>query len=186
VDLDRTLPHAAPAASLLPVDIYFTADRRRARLDVTGELDGSTAADLLDAVRQVLAAPATERVELHLAALTFIDSAGIRCLLTCRTAAEDRGSRLALVDPGPRVIGVLRITGLLHLFGLAEHAGSDPEQRSQAGTGRPRGPHGPQSPAELFERSATLRMTAQEICAGAVAARRVGALRRGWPETPAR
>jgi anti-anti-sigma factor len=177
MDLDRTLDHAASAAPLLPIDIDVTAGRRLARLEVAGDLDGSTTTELLGAVRKVLAAPAPERVELHLAALTFIDSAGIRCLLTCQTAAEDAGSRLLLVNPSRPVFRVLEITSLLDHFGLAVHAGS--------GTGTPRGPHRAPSLPELFDQSATLRQNARDACARAQAARRVGLLTRLRPEPPA-
>lgn len=175
MDLDRSFDHAA-SAPLLPIDVDVTTDRRLARLAVTGELDGSTTTELLEAVRKVLAAPAPERVELHLAGLTFIDSAGIRCLLICRTAAEDAGSRLTLVDPSRAVIRVLEITSLLDLFGLPRHAGSG---------AIPRGPHRAPSLPELFDESATLRQNARDTCARAQAARQVGLLTRLRPEPPA-
>jgi len=176
VDLDRTFHHAASAAPLLPIDINMTTDGRLARLDITGELDGSTTPALLDAVERVLAAPAPERIELHLAALTFMDSAGIRCLLMCRTAAQDAGSRLTLVDPAPPVIRVLEITNLLDLLGLARYAGS--------GSGTRRGPHRAASLPELFDQSAALRQSARDACARAQAVRQVGLLSRLRPEPP--
>ena len=99
MDLDHTVDYAVSAPPWAPIDIGLSTDRRTARLQVAGELDGSTAEELVATVQQALAAPTPERVELHLAALTFMDSAGIRCLLVCRTAAEDAGSRLVLVNP---------------------------------------------------------------------------------------
>ena len=176
MDLDNTLDHAASAPPWLPIEISLTADRRLARFDVAGELDGSTIEELLTAVRHVLAAPAPERVELHLAALTFIDSAGVRCLLVCRTAAEDAGSRLLLIDPAPQVIRILGMTCLLDLFGVPRHPGFDTDRRGDTGTRTGRAPHRAQPIQELFEDSARLRQTARETCARAEAARRFGSL----------
>jgi anti-anti-sigma factor len=113
----------AYTAQLLTID-RVTIDPRLTRLNVAGELDGSTIEDLLAAVTHVLETPAPELVELHLADLHFVDSAGIRCLLICRTAAEAAGSRLVLAAPSPQVARVLGITGLLDLFGLAQQAGA--------------------------------------------------------------
>ena len=111
MDLDRSFDHAA-SAPLLPIDVDVTADRRLARLAVTGELDGSTTTELLEAVRKVLAAPAPERVELHLAGLTFIDSAGISTLLNGL-----RRKLIVVCPPGParRVFDTLGLAGTFEI-----------------------------------------------------------------------
>ena len=173
MDLGRISHRAASAAPLLSIDIFPAFDDRLARLDVAGELDGSTTEDLLGALRRVLQPPAPDRVELHIAGLTFMDSAGIRCLLACRAAAQEAGSRLLLVDPTPHVFQSLDITGLLDVFGLAGGTGRDIEGRS---------PHRAQALPELLAQSAALCQTAQETCARAEAARRVRLAGRG-PET---
>ena len=113
----------ASTAQLLTID-RVTFDPRLTRLNVAGELDGSTIEDLFAAVTRVLETPAPELIELDLGGLNFLDSAGIRCLLNCRTAAGAAGSRLILAAPSPQVARVLDITGLLGLFGLAQHAGA--------------------------------------------------------------
>jgi anti-sigma B factor antagonist len=119
VDLERAPDRHPLAAQWLPIDIALTSDHRLAQLDVAGELDGSTADELLGAIAHVLSGPATGVVELNLAGLDFVDSAGIRCLLNCRAAVEVAGSRLILVEPSPQVVRVLDLTGLLDFFGLS-------------------------------------------------------------------
>jgi anti-sigma B factor antagonist len=119
MDLKRTSDHIAPAAQWLHIDIVMSPDGRHARVNVGGELDGTTAHALTNAVAQVLHTSAPELVELHVAALTFLDCAGIRCLLTCRTLVQEADSRLILVDPSRQVTRVLDITGLLEWFGLS-------------------------------------------------------------------
>ena len=184
MDLDQHRDRRA-AAQWLRIDICVTADRRFAQLDVAGELDDCTTTELWNAVHLVLAAPAPERVQLRAAGLTFVDTAGIRCLLNCRTAAQNAGSRLTLVDPGPQLVQVLDITGLLPVFGLAGHAGSDTPRQIEPWTDTGRGPHRGQPLPELFEQSAALRETARQTCARARAARRVRLVGVRSPDTVA-
>jgi anti-anti-sigma factor len=135
VDLKRPVEPDSYAAQWLTVDI--AADQRVARVNVAGELDRSTTEELLGAVAQVLDGPAPALVELNLADLHFVDSAGIRCLLNCRTAVEAAGSRLMLVAPGPHVVRALDVTGLLDLFGLAQPAGAGRPERGLTGHAPP-------------------------------------------------
>jgi anti-sigma B factor antagonist len=118
VDLEHTSDRHPSAAQWLPIDIALTCDHRLASLSVAGELDDSTVDELLGAVAHLLSGPAPDVVELNLTDLDFVDSAGIRCLINCRSAVQSAGSRLVLVEPSPQVVRVLDITGLLDLFGL--------------------------------------------------------------------
>jgi STAS domain-containing protein len=105
----------------------------------------------------LLSGPTPGLVELNLADLDFVDSAGIRCLLNCRSAVETAGSRLVLVEPSPQVVRVLDITGLFDVFGLGQRTGT---QRSHS-------PHGGmrrgQPLSDLLEESAMPRRTAQQV-----------------------
>ena len=100
------------------------------RADVGGELDEVTAEVLNRAIAGFLSTASPELIELDLAAVSFLDSAGIRCLLTCRAAAEGAGSRLVLLDPAPHVTRVLEVTGLLDLFGLSSNLTPAPDEPS--------------------------------------------------------
>jgi anti-anti-sigma factor len=152
-------PTAAPSLTI----VVMPPGGRHARVRLGGELDGTTARALTEAVARALHTPAPELVELHVAALTFVDSAGVRCLLVCRAAAQDAGCRLLLAEPSRQVTGILDCTGLLDLFGLPAPSGDRPP----AG----RGPHHGQSVDELVARSTMTRQMAQETCARARAVR---------------
>ena len=81
------------------------------RISWDGELDLACAENLQS---EVLAAErdAPEGVVLDLRAATFIDSAGVRAILSAHEQLESRGSSLHVVKPAPRVFNVFRITGV--------------------------------------------------------------------------
>ena len=74
---------------------------------VCGELD-MVGAPALEATLRALPAGATD-VRLDLSQLSFIDSAGLKALLT---GHELMGGRLTLKNPQPQLLRVLQITGL--------------------------------------------------------------------------
>lgn len=81
---------------------------------VDGELDIATAPALESAVSDAFAHGGA--VELDLAAVPFIDSTGLRCLLNARRRAEQTGRRLTLRNVQGRVSHVLEMTGAEALF----------------------------------------------------------------------
>jgi len=103
----------------LSIDVVVAYDRSAATLTVDGELDGISAPALQEAVDVNLTKAAPKVVELQMAAVTFLDSSGIRCLLTCRRLAIAADSHLVLLSPSPQVFSVLEITGLLDTFELS-------------------------------------------------------------------
>ncbi|MFI5911786.1 STAS domain-containing protein [Dactylosporangium sp. NPDC051541] len=84
---------------------------------VAGEIDQLTAASLHAAFAAVLHEPAPERVELDLAEVTFIESTGVRTLLTGAVMAQRAGCDLRVVRSSPVVHRILRICGLLDVLG---------------------------------------------------------------------
>lgn len=98
----------------LHVDVSLQHAERRARLSVSGQLDVLSAPELITSIIGLLRQVSV--VELDLSAVTFLDTAGIRCLLACRNAARAAGLTLRIVDPGPDVARALSITGLLESF----------------------------------------------------------------------
>jgi anti-sigma B factor antagonist len=74
------------------------------RLVLAGELD-LYAAELLN---EAVAASAIDRIDL--AAVSFVDSYGLRSLLEAQRAAAGRGVRLVLEAPSPEVTRLLEIT----------------------------------------------------------------------------
>ena len=82
-----------------------------------GELDLSTVAKVQDELRRVEAG-SPPVVVLDLSKLTFLDSTGLRCLVTADQRARDEGRRLVLVrgpDPVQRVFSITRLEERLEM-----------------------------------------------------------------------
>jgi anti-sigma B factor antagonist len=102
----------------LCIETTVSADRHLTTVWVAGELDRDSAGGLIEAFRVELAGPVPRMIEVDLSAVTFIDAAGVRSLVTCRQLATDAGSLLRLGDPRPQVGLVLAIAGVSEIFGL--------------------------------------------------------------------
>ncbi|MEU8233154.1 STAS domain-containing protein [Actinoplanes sp. NPDC048967] len=159
MDLER--PHHPPDARSAPLGIrtLLTDDHTRAELILTGEADRSTAPRLHEAIRRLLREQHLTTIDLNASALTILDLSGLRGLLRCRAEAVARGCRLVLISPGPAVLTVLRISGLLEWFGLPPSAGPP---TTAAPAPRPAPGHD-----EIIARSEALRRAAVETRARA-------------------
>lgn len=84
---------------------------------LVGELDLSTVAKVQEALRRVEeSAPAT--VVLDLSKLTFLDSTGLRCIVTADERARDAGRRVVIVrgpDAVQRVFSITRLEERLEM-----------------------------------------------------------------------
>ncbi|BBH70782.1 hypothetical protein ACTI_74670 [Actinoplanes sp. OR16] len=85
---------------------------------LAGELDREECelleAHIADLVKQHAPAP----ILLDATRLTFLDSAGIRALVSCLDLSEQAGSPLSMPEVSPIVFQVLRVTELLSVFGV--------------------------------------------------------------------
>jgi anti-sigma B factor antagonist len=89
---------------------------------VRGDIDLASAADFESALRTALeAAPAS--IVIDLAALSFMDSSGLRVLVSLSKEAESRGATLGLRNIPRHAQRVLDITGLTEWF--EDQAGPD-------------------------------------------------------------
>ena len=91
---------------------------RRARAQsssVTGELDAYSAPGLEDEVSRLLADDVSDLV-FDLSETKFLDSSGLRAILTAQRRLADRDGRLALRAPSEPVRRLLDITGLTDHF----------------------------------------------------------------------
>lgn len=95
-------------------------------LRVTGELDHETAPDLLDAVTDELAegAPPAELV-LDLAGVSVCDSSGLSALIVALRRTTAAGTALRLASLPPRLLRVIKVTGLEGHFAGALDTGRD-------------------------------------------------------------
>lgn len=89
----------------------------RAVVSVSGEVDLETASQLgehaLEAVRTV-----SPRIVLDLAGVTFMDSTGLKVLVSVDRRAQLAGGSVVLVGAAPAVLRILTLTGLDQVFTL--------------------------------------------------------------------
>jgi anti-sigma B factor antagonist len=95
----------------------FTAESRRRdastwEVVVSGELDLATAPEL-EAVFESLAPTPSDRVLVDLAAVTFLDSSGIRALVRGKRRLQDAGVPLVVDAASDAARQVLEISGVL-------------------------------------------------------------------------
>lgn len=97
------------AEEQLQIDVRREAERAVVALD--GELDMASAPLLERALQDEQIGPDTMLV-LDLQALQFIDSTGLRAILSLRESARERGQQFAVTRGSPQVQRLLDITGV--------------------------------------------------------------------------
>jgi anti-anti-sigma factor len=94
------------------LDVVITAaEGCWARMRLVGELDLATIAEVAEVTSAAIECGCAW-VEIDVSDLRFCDSTGLRCLLAARAHCAAAGGGLRLVDPPPRLIRLLQITGL--------------------------------------------------------------------------
>jgi len=99
-----------------PLVITVEAPGPETVLALTGELDPHTAPLLqeqIDAVRSSSGDAGPTTVVLELSGLTFIDSSGLRVVISTQKALAADGGRLVLRNPSETARRLLEITGLV-------------------------------------------------------------------------
>jgi anti-anti-sigma factor len=82
----------------------------------SGELDMTSAPELIRVLRTAIQAHGPSRVDLDLTGVTFMDSTGVQVLVA---ANADVGGGLHITGTSPPVYRLLRLTGVAEEFGLA-------------------------------------------------------------------
>ena len=108
---------AAVAAELQRTGFAVGAERsdRSTVLKLAGELDVATAPALDRALSLAFAADPSSMV-VDLSRLSFLDSTGIRVLVTAAKQAETDGCSIVFMAPTEQVLRVLRLTGVDRLI----------------------------------------------------------------------
>ena len=88
-------------------------------LAVSGEVDLGTAPGLEEAVTAAVASAGAQAVRIDLTDVSFMDSTGLRVLLSGRQAAQERGIAFSVANPRPHLLKVMRVTGIDGLLGLS-------------------------------------------------------------------
>ena len=109
--------------------LEIASEERDGRVHVVlrGELDLSTVGKVQDELDRVESS-APELLVLDLSKLTFLDSTGLRCLVTADQRARDAGRRVVLVrgpDPVQRVFAITRLEDRLEMVDDESAIGPD-------------------------------------------------------------
>ncbi|MFE7359269.1 STAS domain-containing protein [Streptomyces sp. NPDC057543] len=111
------MPHS-PLPSHLPrhaLTIHTRATPARQVIELAGDLDHHTAADVHDLLPDLALRPGQQRV-IDLARLTFCDSSGIIVVIAARNHATAADAALVLAAVPDRVSRILRNVGLEQIF----------------------------------------------------------------------
>jgi anti-anti-sigma factor len=107
------------------LDVQTDDHNGHVHIVLRGELDLSTVGKVQDELRRVEAsAPAL--VVVDLSKLTFLDSTGLRCLVTADERARDEGRRVVIVrgpEPVQRVFAITRLEERLEIVDDASALG---------------------------------------------------------------
>lgn len=96
-----------------PLSIDVSHSGPDAVVTVAGEIDPHTAAPLTEALDGLAGTDDLQRVVLDLSGVTFVDSSGLRVLLTARERFAERDIHFSLRAPSEPVRRLLEITDLL-------------------------------------------------------------------------
>jgi anti-sigma B factor antagonist len=100
----------------------MTVEDRVATIRLQGELDGRAAPQLNDLVADA-AGQRPDRLVLLMGALTYMSSAGLRCLIFAHQRMP-RGVQIVLVGTRPEVAETIRLTGFDRSVVMQESAGA--------------------------------------------------------------
>lgn len=91
---------------------------------VSGEVDIASAGVLVGTIMSVAPGPMQE-VIVDLGSVTFIDSTGLSGLVSAHRRLAERQVRLVVIGPSPRVLELMRITGIEGVLNIENGSGAD-------------------------------------------------------------
>jgi anti-sigma B factor antagonist len=109
--------------SASPFEVSVERRGGAVHVSIGGELDISTAQRLEDDLRRI-EADRPELIVLDLQRLSFMDSTGLRLLITADSRAREDGRRLAIVQGNEMVMRVMRLTRLDERLHIVEDPGA--------------------------------------------------------------
>ncbi len=87
-------------------------------LILSGEIDLTVAPHLREVGAEMAKTVAPGRLEVDLAAVTFIDSSGLGALISLRNATRQSGASLVLIRPSPSVERFFELAGVKDSFSI--------------------------------------------------------------------
>ena len=110
---------AGRGMSTLSLHTYQDADDA-VRVEVSGELDLSSAPTFEEALRRIEGQTKSPLIVLDLRDLKFMDSTGLRLILSAHARAVNQGRKLAIVQGGEAIKRIFRITGVFSRLNFVE------------------------------------------------------------------
>jgi anti-sigma B factor antagonist len=104
--------------SVLSLQTYQEPDA--VRVAVSGELDLSSALVFEEELRRIEARSKQALLVLDLRSLKFMDSTGLRLILSANARALNSGRKLAIVQGGEAIRRIFRLTGVLDRLNFVE------------------------------------------------------------------
>jgi anti-anti-sigma factor len=104
--------------STLSLHTYREPDR--VRVEVSGELDLSSALVFEEALRRVEDECQPDLLVLDLRSLKFMDSTGLRLILSAHARALNQDRELAVIEGGAAVRRIFRLTGVLERLNVVD------------------------------------------------------------------
>ena len=90
------------------------------RVAVSGELDLSSALVFEEELRRIERSSTLPLLVLDLRSLKFMDSTGLRLILSAHARAINRGRKLAIVEGGEAIRRIFRLTGVLERLNVVD------------------------------------------------------------------
>src|SRR3954451_7098860 len=90
------------------------------RVAVSGELDLSSALVFEEELRRIETETKPPLIVLDLSELKFMDSTGLRLILSAHARAMNHGRKLAIVEGGEAIRRIFRLTGVLSRLNFVE------------------------------------------------------------------
>jgi anti-sigma B factor antagonist len=90
------------------------------RIAVSGELDLSSALVFEEELRRIEENSGAALLVLDLRSLKFMDSTGLRLILSAHARAINRGHKLAIVEGGEAIRRIFRLTGVLERLNVVD------------------------------------------------------------------
>lgn len=114
----------APTAGMAGLQVDVSVNEQGCAVQLGGELDMATAAQLRGAL-ELVSGGEHRLIVVDLAGLRFVGLNGLQVLAEAQQTLQTAGCRLVLTNPDAITVRVLAVTGLDRLLHLA----TDPEQR---------------------------------------------------------
>ena len=100
------------------LQVESTAQGRKLRIAVDGEVDVSNAEELRAQIDAGLADEKNQQIEVDMAQVSYIDSTGIGVLVGSAHKAQDSGRVFQVLNPQPNVLRILGLLGVDEVLGL--------------------------------------------------------------------